>query len=208
VVGLIVTAVIHPHGAHGVNSPEAMEHLIRLAIGTHALAITSVWLTLVGLIGLSRQLGIGRFDVIAALSAYGMAAATVTFAAAASGFIAPELIVSMTSADEAASAGWRQLLTYNSHLNGAMAKVHVAGSSLAIALWSLAMLRTRFAKVLPIVGFLVPIAGLAVIFNGGLHMSVHDLAHLVLAQSVWMVWAAVLLIRKPSIAGRLGTEDR
>jgi hypothetical protein len=82
-------------------------------------------------------------------------------------------------------------------LNGAMAKVHVAGSSLAIALWSIAMLRTGFARVLAIVGFVVPLAGLAVIFNGGLHMSVHDLAHLVLAQSIWMVWTAVLLIRRP-----------
>src|SRR5262245_51548920 len=156
VVGLIVVAIIHPHGAHGATTPEGLQHLIRLAIGTHALAIVSVWLTLVGLIGLSRQLGIGRMDVIAALTAYGMAAAAVMLAAAASGFIAPELIVSIRSADDATRPGWQQLLTYNSHLNGAMAKTHVAGSSLAILLWSIAMLRTRFARVLAIVGFLVP----------------------------------------------------
>lgn len=199
VVGMLVTAAIHPHGAHGATSPEALQHLMRLAIGVHALAIASVWLTLVGLIALSRQLGIGRVDVFAALAAYGMAVAAVLVAAAASGFIAPELIASITSADEATRPGWQQLLAYNSHLNGAMAKVHVAGSSVAILLWSIAMWRTRFAKVLAIVGFIVPLAGLAVIFNGGLHMSVHDLAHLVLAQSVWMVWAAVLLIRRPQV---------
>lgn len=197
VIGSLLTAHVHPTGLHGAASPDAVEHILRLNIGVHTLALVSIWLTVVGLAGLSRHLGFGRPEVIAALAAYTMAVIAVMSAAIASGFVMTELMRSTFEADESARGGLQLLSTLTHHLNGAYAKVHVAASSVAILLWSVAMLRARFSKVLPFVGFVSLLAPAVVLFNGHLHMNVHDLLLVVLAQGVWLAWTGVLLIRLP-----------
>lgn len=196
VVGLIVTVLFHPTGAQIRETTDAFEHELLVNILVHALALSSLWLSLVGLIGLSRQLGLARADVAAALSAFALAVMSGTIAGSINGFVVTELARSMATADEAARSGLQILSTYSRHVNGVFAKLHVATSSLAILLWSVAMLRTQFTKVLPFVGFAAALVGVAVFFNGRLHMNVHDLMYVVLGQSVWMAWAAVLLIRR------------
>lgn len=197
VVGLIVAVLFHPTGAHMRGATDAFERELLINVLVHALALGSLWLSLVGLIGLSRRLGLARADVTAALSAFAVAILAATIAASISGFVVTELARSMATADEAARSGLQILLTYSGHVNGAFAKLHVAASSLAILLWSIAMLRTQFAKALPFIGFAAALVGIAVLFNGRLHMNVHDLLHVVLGQSVWMAWAGVFLIRRP-----------
>lgn len=196
VVGLLVTAHVHPSGLHGATSAEAMEHVLRLNVGVHTLALVSIWFSFIGLVGLSRQLGLARPEVIAALVAYTMAVIAAVSAAIASGFVMTELQRSTFGADEPTRSGLQLLSTYTHHLNGAYAKVHVAASSVAILLWSVAMLRARFSKVLPFVGFVSLVAPASVLFSGRFHMDVHDLLLVVLAQGVWLAWSGVLLVRR------------
>jgi hypothetical protein len=43
----------------------------------------------------------------------------------------------------------------------------------------------------------VGLAGIATLFGGPAYINVHELLVLVAGQSVWMVWAGVLMIRNP-----------
>lgn len=193
VVGLLVTVLLHPVGAH-MTEP-SFERVLLINVSIHALALVSLWLSLVGLIGLSRHLGLQRMEVAAALSAFAMAVMCATIAGSISGFVATELARSIAAADEAERSALQILHVYGRHMNGVFAKLHVAASSLAILLWSASMWRVQLSRVLPLVGGAAALVGLSILFNGRLHMSVHDLMVLVLGQSVWMGWTGVLMIR-------------
>ena len=65
----------------------------------------------------------------------------------------------------------------------------------AILLWSWVVYRDRLSTGLPWVGAVVAAAGIATLLGGPAYVSVHELLALVAAQSAWMVWAAVLMIR-------------
>ena len=57
----------------------------------HALALFAVWLTLVGLVGLTRRLGARRPGVTAALAAFGLAAAMISLSAIIDGLVTTRL---------------------------------------------------------------------------------------------------------------------
>jgi hypothetical protein len=65
-------------------------------------------------------------------------------------------------------------------------------------LWSIAMLRTGFGRVLGIVGCVLSVATVAALVTGNLVMDVHGLAIVEWSQGVWLVWSGVLLIRGPA----------
>jgi hypothetical protein len=68
--------------------------------------------------------------------------------------------------------------------------------AVAILLWSWVIRRDRLSATLPWVGAVVGIAGIATLFGGPAYISVHELLVMVLAQSVWMVWVGVLMMRQ------------
>jgi hypothetical protein len=205
-VGLVATGLFHPTHLHAA-SPGAMEHLLRLATGIHVLVLAAIWLSLVGLIGLSRQLGIGSPAVAGALAAYGIGVLAAFCAAILSGFVMPELARSHSAADDAARQGMKLMADYSVLLNGAFSKVHIVGASLAILLWSMAILRKGFSKILAFVGFASLLLPVAVVLNGRLHMSVHELLGVVLVEGVWLTWAGVLLIRNLGVRHSPAQED-
>ena len=88
-----------------------------------------------------RQAPMGRDGMVA--SCHPLASLAGVGAAAASGFVAPELAGEALAAEPAAREGWNQLLEYNHMLNQAFASVLVVGSSAAIALWSAEIVRSR-----------------------------------------------------------------
>lgn len=194
VVGMLVTAAFHPTGHQMMASAETFARVATIGMAVHALALASTGVSAFGLVGLSRRLGIARLDVVAALVAFAMAVMGVIVAASASGFIAPVLGKMMFAADEAARPLVRHLFMYNGAINQAFAKVHTVASSAAILLWSVAMLRTRFSRALGAVGCVIGILIVAAIFTGRLRLNVHGFGLVVLAQSVWMAWAGVMLL--------------
>jgi hypothetical protein len=200
VLGMIVVAALHPTGHQVVSSAESAESYGLLAAGVHALALASVGVTSFGLIGLSRRLGVGRADVAGAAVAWAMAVIGVICAASFSGFVAPAAAKAIFAAEEADRHVFHALFTYNGMLNQAFAKVHVVASSVATVLWSIAMLRTGFGRVLGIVGCVVSVGTVAALATGRLVMDVHGLAIVEWSQGVWLVWSGVLLIRTPQAA--------
>src|SRR6185295_12564055 len=134
VLGMIVTAALHPTGPQVVSSAESAESYGLLAAGVHALALASMAVSSFGLVGLSRRLGTGRPDVGGAAVAWAMAVMGVICAASFSGFVAPAVAKAIFAAGEADRPIFHALFTYNGMLNQAFAKFHVVASSAAIVL--------------------------------------------------------------------------
>jgi hypothetical protein len=196
-LGMILTMSLHPTG-HDLFEPGRYEPVARLAVAVHALAIATLPLSFLGALVLTRRLAmpIG----LGALVVYGISSLAGVVAAAAGGFVAPELAGEALAADPAGRESWHRLLEYNSMLNQAFARILVVGSSAAIAAWSAAILRRReIARWLGVYGLVLgPLAILALV-SGHLRLDVHGFGLVVLAQSVWFVAAGVCLWRVPSI---------
>jgi len=195
-LGLIVTMSLHPTG-HDLFEPGQFERMARLGVAVHALAIASLPFTYFGLLVLSRFLR--GASVLGALVVYGIGALAGTMAAAVGGFVTPELVGEVLAAEPAERDVWHQLLEYNHMLNQAFASILVVGSSVAIALWSAAIMRSRvIGRWLGVYGLVVgPLAILALV-SGHLRLDVHGFGLVVLVQSVWFVSAGVCLWRAPS----------
>jgi hypothetical protein len=195
VLGLIMTAALHPTGQQVVDSAESAERFGLLAAGVHALALTSVGVTSFGLVGLARRLGLERPDVAAAAVAWAMAIMAVICAASFSGFVGPAVAKAIFAAEQADRHVLKQFFDYNGMLNQAFAKFHVVASSVAIVLWSIAMLRTGFGRALGVVGCVVPAVTVGALVSGRLVMDVHGLAIVEWSQGLWLVWSGVLMVR-------------
>ena len=92
------------------------------------------------------------------------------------------------------------------------ATVFVAASSIAIGVWSVAMLRAReFPHWLAWLGLLVGGTLVGITLLGRLRLDVHHFGLVVLAQSVWIVGTGIALVRAPrgpSSGGGAMTFDR
>jgi hypothetical protein len=78
----------------------------------HSLAILGTWLVLVGLVGLSRMLGLKRVTVMAALVAFALATFGVLIAAAFDGLVVPKLAQQWVDADTLARGDLKQLMRF------------------------------------------------------------------------------------------------
>src|SRR5207302_6611267 len=96
----------------------------------------------------------------------------------------------------AATDMWRVAFRYNGEVNQAYALVFVVASSVAIVLWSAAILRGRvFDRGVGYYGCILGPATLALVLSGHLSLGVHGFGMIVLGQTIWFVIAAVLLWR-------------
>jgi hypothetical protein len=198
VLGFLVVALMHPTGHQALSSPDRLEQVILVSMAVHGLALVSVALSLLGLIGLSRRLGVARIEVTAALIAFAFATIGVVCAALINGFVAPNLGRWLLSGGESAQALVGSLFRYNSMLNRAFANFHVVSGSTAILAWSVSMIRVAFGRPAGWLGIVIALGTLIALLSGTFEMNVHGLAIVVLSQGVWMTWVGVLLIRMRS----------
>jgi len=192
---MVVVLLAHPSG-HQMVSPEGGHHAIAVNMAVHGLAIASVPLLFLGLLGLQRRLG--QSDVtVAALVFYGFAGVAVLSAALTSGFVASGVIHELLGAGPATERDlYRRLLEYTHFFNQAYAGVHTFASCLAIGLWSLAMLRDgRMGRA--VAWFGLAVGSLIVVFFvlGHLRLDLPGFGIITLAQSGWLTWVGVLLLR-------------
>jgi hypothetical protein len=195
-VGFLATAGLHPMGPQVTASSAAIEHFSLMNKAVHGIALGSIWLSLFGVVGLSRALGFQRPDVTAALTAFAIGAVMVTFAGIMEGLVASELARRLVGADDAARQDVVQLMRYCFLIASSLTRFYVVAASAAIVLWSTAMLRTGFSRVLPWVGFFIALLGFVGQFSGYLRMNTHDLMLMVVGQGVWIVWTGVVMIRR------------
>jgi hypothetical protein len=194
-VGSIITMSLHPSGQI---APAQMEAMIRMLIGVHALALTMVPVLFLGAWGLSRRgARIDRMDM-AGLVLYTFALLAIANAAVADGLVTPNILRQMVASAGAPAAidGWRMVSRYNFYVNQGYAQVFVAASSVAIGLWSIAMLRKRdLSQGLGIYGCILGAATLLALFSGHLRLDTHGFGAVMFAQAAWFILAGTLLWR-------------
>ena len=195
----VVVLAMHPTG-HGL--AQDFEPQARIGVLVHALAIASVPVVFQGLLGLKRRLGPSHLAT-SGLIAYGWAGVAVLTAAVMSGFVSTALIGDMRQAgDETARNLAHGLADYSFLVNQGFAKVYLVSSSVAILLFSAAMLATRrMAAALGAAGATIAALILLLFGVGHLRLDVHGFGIMTIAQSTWFAAAGALLWRGNAAAG-------
>jgi hypothetical protein len=199
VLGMI-TMAFHPTG-HDLFRPGEFEHGAFLVRSTHTLAIASAPITFLGALALTWRLASPGRWAVAAVVLQGFGLLAVMIAAAANGFVAPAIAREMLDSADPTNESWNVAVHLNWAINQAFAQVFVAASSAAIALWSVAILRTRaLARHVGVYGLVVGPATLLALLSGrvALTSSIHGFGLVVLAQAVWSIWIGALMIRAGS----------
>jgi hypothetical protein len=191
---LLVMGAIHP-GAIPFGDSAALARMSLIDALAHGLAILGTWLVLVGLVGLSRLLGLQRGTVLAALVAFALVAAGVVVAAALDGFVVPQLAHQWENTDSIARGTLRQLIQFCALLASSLTRIYLLLGAVSISLWSWAIYREGLSRSMPWIGAVVGVAGITVLFGGPAYVSVHEVLALVAGQAVWMVLAGLLMIR-------------
>ncbi|HMC23713.1 MAG TPA: hypothetical protein VKL19_17790 [Thermoanaerobaculia bacterium] len=173
-LALLATMALHPTG-HDVLRGGGGKAAV-----SHSLALISVPLALYGFLILTRRLG-GL--ALLAFITWAAGAMAVINAAVLSGFVAPAFIDDPT------------LLHYTGRLNQAFAGLYVMASSLAIVLWSVFILRQRISVWIGALGIVVGVLTIGVVGSGHLRLNVHGFGVVAIAQAIWMICVAVMLIR-------------
>lgn len=188
---MIVTMLLHPSG-RDLFVPGRLEQAARLVAVAHALGIASMPISFLGALALTRRLASPDRLALAALVVYGLALVAGMVAAVASGFVAPSIAREMIDAVPQQRETWEALFHFNGAINQAFARVLVAASSIAIVLWSAAIVKhAALSRRIGIYGLIAGLAIVLVLASGHLRLDVHGFGLVVLAQAVWFITAGI-----------------
>jgi hypothetical protein len=194
--GMIITMAFHPSGHI---TPDRMESMIRMLIAVHSLALACVPALFIGTLGLVRRFRSAHRLAVSGLVVYAFALVAVMNAAVADGLVTPRVLRQIVESAGAPAAmdTWRTISHYNFHVNQAYAQVFVAGSCVAIVLWSIAAWKSReLSRGFSIFGCVLGLLSLVAMFSGYLPLDVHHFGAVVLGQAVWFVNAGMMLLRR------------
>lgn len=164
-------------------------------VAVHAVALVTLPMLFLGLWGLTRRLAPSDLS-LAALVLYGFGGVATVPAAVMSGFVATEVILDMDGVGAASRELSFALLRYTGLVNRGFYACAVVAVSLAILLWSAAILRgRRLSRSAGIVGLVVGAVVPLGLFSGHLGLGLHGAGIITGAQSVWLVWVGTLLVR-------------
>lgn len=163
----------------------------------HGLALLGQPLILMGTLVFTLRFSRNREVAIAAYVFLVWASVAVMLAMVLSGFIATDVIASgvrgRTTAEVSAS-----LLHYTGIANRAFSDVYVGFSSLAIGLWSVAVIRGKeFPSLLGAYGLIMTFATLELVAHNDSRAIRSTFTVVVIAQGMWMFGVACLLRRLP-----------
>lgn len=183
---------LHPTGQQILHAPNfAQAHL---GVMVHSLALAATPIIFLGLLHLSRRLGPSDLTT-AALVSYGFGGVAIMSAAVASGFVATGVFEQILTAEAGSRDVYHALAGYTGLVNQGFAKVNVAASSVAILLWSTAVLTSRrFSRAAGVAGLVVGAGILVAFLSGHLILDVHGFGIVTYAQSGWMIWVGILLL--------------
>jgi len=189
----MLVMVFHPTGADVVTHANFARQAV-LNIGVHSVAITAVPVLFLGLLGVSLRLGPSDLTN-AALVAYGFGGAAVMCAAVASGFVATSVIEQILTVETARDT-YQALLKYTGMWNQGFATVYVVASSVAILLWSAAIMKSAaMARAAGVAGIALGGGILLAFFGGLLRLDAHGFGILTFAQCGWFIWLGYLQCR-------------
>ena len=194
-LGMLLVAGLHPTG-HSIASAEDLADAMRLNAIVHGAAIAAIAGLLAAAAGFTRSLDDGPWSTLG-LAFFVVSGLAAMCAAITSGFVSPEIIARIRAGGDTSMLellGW-----YSWRVNQGFARVHIAGSAAAIVFWSVTLVRRqRAVRACGIFGMLTGLAVLAPLFGGHLHLDVHGFGAVMLAQSAWLIWVGVLLLRRGS----------
>jgi hypothetical protein len=185
--------ISHPGGKI---SPAEIDHVARMLIGVHSLAIASIPVIFLGAWGMSRRIAGADRLAWAGLTLYALASIAVMNAAVCDGLLAPNLIRQIVSATPETRDGSRLVMNYNFQMNQAFARVYAVASSLAVVLWAVSILRNRtLGRGVGVYGVVLGAVTVVGIFSGFLTPDRHGFGMLIFGQAIWFLIVAAGLWR-------------
>jgi hypothetical protein len=180
--------ISHPGGKI---APAQVDHVARMLIVVHSLALASIPVIFLGVWGMTRRIGGADGLAWAGLVLYGMASIAVMNAAVCDGLLAPVLMRKIVAATPETRDMWQTLMNFNFQMNQAFARVYAVGSSLAVVFWSASILRYRaLGRGVGIYGVVLGVATAAGIGSGYLTPDRHGFGMLIFGQAIWFLLVA------------------
>jgi hypothetical protein len=192
--GVIITLSLHPSGRI---TPGQIDSVARTLVAVHSLALASLPVWFLGALGLSRRGPAPDRIATAALVLYGFGVAAMMNAVVFDGLVSPAVLRQIVAASPSTSEAWHIVFNYNGSLDQAFGEVFVVASSVAIALWSISIIRT-LGRGVALYGCILGPATVIIVFSGMLSHSPHAFSLLIIGQTLWFASVGVLLCRLPN----------
>jgi len=171
----VLTMALHPL-PHQIGDPDS--RILNVAV--HALAMLAAPVALVGGIALARRTG-----SLPAVVFQGFALVAAVLAAAMSGLVISSLVQQSAP---------RELLVMSGALNQAFSRILAVATSVALVLWSVSGWRGHsLPRALAFYGVTCGVLSALFVFSGA-RLDVHRFGAAVLAQSIFFVWAGIVLL--------------
>ena len=191
----IITMAVHPT-SHDVLTGGHFQAVAVLGEAVHIVAIITTTFAFLGALALARYLDSPNRLAMSALVIYGFAAVAVMIAATLSGLVAIPVLQKMVEQPETA-AQWQGLAAFTGLLNQAFARIYTLLASVAIALWSVAMVRSRKLPLAAgIYGLVIAPVIFVAVASGHVRLDVHGFGAVVLLQGIWFVATGAALYRR------------
>lgn len=189
---MIITMVLHPSGG----SIEHIRHISSVNIISHSIAIAAMPVCLFGFWGLSNLLSKQALLSRLALTVMILALFAAVLAASVNGLALTFFINDFKDADAATLQLIKVVIHYNLALNHAFDYIFIAGSCVAMILWSAAVIQTGVTgKWLGWLGLLVSLISLVFMFSGSDILRIHGFRLFVLGFAVWTIAAGLEMNR-------------
>jgi len=189
--------VSHPGGKI---APAEVDHVARMLIVVHSLALASIPVIFLGTWGMTRRIGGADRLAWAGLVLFGLASIAVMNAAVFDGLMAPVLMRKIVAATSETRDVWQTLMNFNFQMNQAFARVYAVGSSLAVMLWSVSILRYQtLGRGVGIYGVVLGVMTAAGICSGLLTPDRHGFGILIFGQAIWFLLVASAMWGSPVV---------
>jgi hypothetical protein len=193
VAGIMVMAV-HPT-SHELLAPGKFTMIAALGEAVHIVAIITVPFAFLGALVLARYIDSPNRLAMSALAIYGFALAAIVSAATFSGLVAIPILQKIVEQPQSA-AQWEGFATYSSIVNQGFARIYTILTSIAIALWSVQIVRTRMLpRAAGIYGLVVAPVTFIAVASGHVRLDVHGFGAVVLLQGIWLIAVGAALYR-------------
>jgi len=204
--GLIITLLLHPSGGD-LFVPGQWEAAAHKLIAAHCLALASLPFLFLGALGLSRRLGAADQLGAAGVVLYGFSLAAVMTAVVFDGLVTPELARHILDATEPASQIWKIVVHYNDLVDEAFMSVFMAAASFAIALWSVAMVRSReFSKPISACGLVLGGTATLALLSGLMQRHEHVFLLAIFGQALWLLAVGGALVQSETRISNAGVS--
>jgi hypothetical protein len=193
VAGILIMAV-HPT-SHNLLAPDKFPIVAAIGEAVHIFAIISTPVAFLGALALARHMDSPNRLAMSALAIYGFALVAIVSAATFSGLVAIPILQKIVEQPQSA-AQWEGFATYSGIVNQGFARIYTILASIAIALWSVQIVRTRMLpRAAGIYGLVIAPVIFIAVASGHVRLDVHGFGAVVLLQAIWFIAVGAALYR-------------